>query len=65
MLTKRERTFLENFLMTKIKNKFIDNLNFEHDLNLYDYPHKSELRKLFFKFYDKPLSEIEKIKVSD
>lgn len=59
-ITKREKMFLENFLMTKTGDRWVDNLNFLRDLDLYKYPHRAELKRLFKELYDKSIEDVEK-----
>ena len=54
-ISAREKQFLENFLMTKTGDKRIDSLNFEMDLKLYNFNNKTELKKLFNRYYEKGL----------
>ena len=36
-LSKRQRKFINNFMMAKQNNDFIDNMNWEKDINLYKF----------------------------
>ena len=57
-LTHRELNFLFNFMTSKQDNKYIDNLNFDYDLRLYDYEHKALLKQLFNMLYDLKNNEL-------